>query len=555
MKKEEIETWKKHLSKIKPQIRYWSDVFLKSEAPEFYDFVMNSTPNIPHTLNKKLYASFAKRLKLIELNIPEGLVCNVCRNKFFPILDSYNTPDEEILNQVCSRSCNSKYLGDKKLEHMRDYIIEKGHDPYDWSSTSINEFFNNKMETLPKCKTCGNSLHGRFKSGFGTYCSVLCRSQDEDYKNKLSESVKSSEKFNEYNLELKKDGYENVKNHLLSTYEEFMNYELRDPVALHWKCPDCNWTWKARFHHYSKIPKCPSCTKSGPSSHEQFIQSVLDETNVYYRINDRKVLREGKNEFLELDFWIPDFNLAIEPGGLISHWYAERKYGKDYHYNKWKKCDDKDIRLMTFFSDETINKRPIIRSMILNALGVHERKLHGRKCIVEPISFKDASIFMNNNHIQGRPYGIRNPNCLCLKHGEEEVVSVIIFGDSGRERTIKRELHRFASLINISVSGGFSKLLKASGETNFVTFCDNRFFNGKSYEKSGFKYVETVGKDYYYFKQDYQKFNKATFMKHKQQKLKDHIYDSKLTEYQNMKNNGYKRIYDCGKKKYIFEVK
>jgi len=44
-------------------------------------------------------------------------------------------------------------------------------------------------------------------------------------------------------------------------------------------------------------------------------------------------------------------------------------------------------------------------------------------------------------------------------------------------------------------------------------------------------------------------------MKHKQQKLKDHIYDSKLTEYKNMKNNGYKRVYDCGKKKYIFEVK
>jgi hypothetical protein len=527
-------------------------VFLKSEAPEFYKYILESTPNVPIKINKRLYASFAKRLKLIELNIPDGIDCKICQTRFYPRIDSCDVPDSIILDQFCSNKCQATYHGDKKLEHKRNYIIEKGYDPSNWPAQAINEFFDNKMEHIPKCKICDKDVNA-FRSGFGIYCSVVCRSLDNDYKNKLSKCVLSSEKFNDYNLELKNTGYQNVKNYLVSSYEEFMNYDLHDSVALKWKCPDCSWNWNARFHHYSKIPKCPSCTKSGPSSHEQFIQSVLDETTISYRVNDRKILRESRHKFLELDFWIPDFNLAIEPGGLISHWYAERKYGNDYHYNKWEKCNAKGIRLMTFFSDETINKKPIVRSMILNALGIHERKIHGRKCIVEPISFKDACQFMDNNHIQGKPYGTKNPNCLCLKH-EEEIVSVIIFGESGRNRTVQRELHRFASLINISVSGGFSKLLKASGETNFITKCDNRFFSGTSYEKSGFRYDGNTPKDYYYFKQDYKKFNKTSFMKNKQAKLEKHVFDPTLTEFENMTNNGYRRIYDCGKKKYIYEI-
>jgi len=52
--------------------------------------------------------------------------------------------------------------------------------------------------------------------------------------------------------------------------------------------------------------------------------------------------------------------------------------------------------------------------------------------------------------------------------------------------------------------------------------------------------------NYYYIINNYlSKTNRQNFMKHKL-KEKLEIYDEKLTEWENMKNNKYDRIWDCG---------
>ena len=104
--------------------------------------------------------------------------------------------------------------------------------------------------------------------------------------------------------------------------------------------------------------------------------------------------------------------------------------------------------------------------------------------------------------------------------------------------------------INFSVIGGFQKILKYFEKTykpkKIVSFVDLRYFDGKGYKNSGFYEVSTTKPDYFYFKNNsFDLQHRINFQKHK---LKDKLenFDPLKTEYENMINNGYYRIFDAG---------
>ncbi|MFW6130771.1 MAG: hypothetical protein ACOC56_06250, partial [Atribacterota bacterium] len=59
----------------------------------------------------------------------------------------------------------------------------------------------------------------------------------------------------------------------------------------------------------------------------------------------------NKRRFIELDIYLPDFNIAIEYNGL--YWHSELN-GKDrnYHLNKTNICENENIQLIHIFEDE-----------------------------------------------------------------------------------------------------------------------------------------------------------------------------------------------------------
>lgn len=66
------------------------------------------------------------------------------------------------------------------------------------------------------------------------------------------------------------------------------------------------------------------------------------------------------------------------------------------------------------------------------------------------------------------------------------------------------------------------------------------------YKKLGFKHTHNSSPNYFYFNKNYLvRLNRMKFQKYK---LKYNIskFDKNLTEWENMKNNGYDRIWDCG---------
>lgn len=243
----------------------------------------------------------------------------------------------------------------------------------------------------------------------------------------------------------------------------------------------------------------------------------------------------------ELDIFIPNKNIAIEYNGLYYHSMVD----KNYHYNKYEKCNEKGIRLIQIFEDEWILKNEICKSIIKSSLGIYDRKIFARNCEFEEISSEKYKLFLNENHIQGSV----NSKWMYGLFYNNELVQCIGLGSS-RFKKGEIELHRMCTKLNTQIIGGFSKLMKNTcKELNInevYSYVDLRLFNGKGYESSSWKIVGRSEPNYFYIPKGYNiRESRIKYQKHKLNKILK-SFDENLSEKENMFNNGYRMIYDCG---------
>ncbi len=298
-------------------------------------------------------------------------------------------------------------------------------------------------------------------------------------------------------------------------------------------CPIHGSYWQYPNDHQYKKCGCPKCNNS-ISKPEQQLQKWLSK-HIDIKINDRTLIKP-----FELDIIIPNKKIAIEYNGL--YWHSEQQ-GKDkhYHLNKYNLCKQQGYRLIQIWENEWLTKQYIVKSILLNAIGIHQQKIHGRKCIIKNISPKEARPFYDDNHIQGFHGG---------KHKglyyQGNLVSLMSIDKRG-------ELQRFVNKCNTIVHGAFSKLLKSFNIDNIYTFADLRYFTGNVYQMNGFEYIYQIKPNYWYIKQ-MNVYHRRTFQKKNiQYKFENGVlqyFDSNKTEYENMLDNGYDRIWDCGNLKF-----
>jgi len=303
-----------------------------------------------------------------------------------------------------------------------------------------------------------------------------------------------------------------------------------------WVCLLCGNVFNQVLYSFN-IPICRKCFPymKGTSYLEQEVYKFIIQYFSDSIEHDRTIL-SGK----ELDIFIPSKNLAIEFDGL--YWHSELQ-GKDslYHLDKTIACNSKNIQLLHIFEDEWVFKRKIVESILLSKIGVISNNIYARKCIIEKISRKEASNFLNNNHLQGYIKGTH----LGLYHNDE-LVSILTYGKPRFNSNYDIEILRFCSKLNTIVVGGLSKLLKQINSNSIITYVDRRYGDGKSYNNIGFELIGETKPSYYYIKgTDLVRHNRMNFQKHKL-KSKLESYDPNLTEWQNMQLNGYDRIWDCG---------
>lgn len=293
---------------------------------------------------------------------------------------------------------------------------------------------------------------------------------------------------------------------------------------------------------------CPNCKK--PSNLEKVIADILDGSGLTYSKNNRSIIKPN-----EIDFYLADYHLGIEACGL--YWHSDAVVDKDYHKNKYNKARAAGVILLQLFEDEILNKTDIIKSMVLNKIGV-SKSIYARKCAIIELDPNVKNLYLEKNHIQGACSSQVN---LGLIH-ENELVGCMTFnkprislGGQAKTDISEWELVRYASNLNTRIIGGASKLLsffeKVYSPKSIFTYANLRYSNGDLYPKLGFSFTHTTKPNYYYYKSGYGqvRYNRFKFRKSELHKLLP-SFDSTLSEKDNMIRAGFLRVYDCGNLKF-----
>lgn len=297
-----------------------------------------------------------------------------------------------------------------------------------------------------------------------------------------------------------------------------------------------------------KIPRCYICN---PVINKRCSSDI--ETNIAENINQlgiKDLIQHSRNIIppYEIDFYIPSMKIGIELNGI--YWHSELNgKNKNYHINKTEMCKKNDIRLIQIFEDEWVYKNDIVTDRLKHIFQLQNNRIYARNCIVREISTKEKDSFLNKHHIQGSD---KSKIKLGLFYNNQ-LVSIMTFGNlrialGNKPENNSWELCRYATSFNISVIGGAGKLLKyferKFNPETIISYADYRWSNGNLYKQLNFNYKYLSQPNYWYIV-NRNRIHRFNFRKNiLNEKLEQ--YDSSLTEWQNMQNNGYDRIWDCG---------
>lgn len=534
---------------------------IKNENPELYQAILDYTKNF------KGLVAFRDKLKIYINQIKPGR-CKVC--------DAETGFSGTEPREFCSKKCSAKFNRnrDEVKEKTKNTCIKK------YGVENPNQFILFRNKAKQTCieryghenPTCNSIIiekvkeTNRLKYGSDFFVSsdigktAIKNSMLEKYGvdniGKVKEfRLKSRETFNlnfpEGSTE-REELYKSIKNSTLRrsdvvnwrNNQDLILLEMFDgatPLELGKKY---NVAFSTIYKFVNEHASYLITQNTEISLPHQKILDLLSQNSIDYKVNDRNAI-----EPKELDIYIPEHKLGIEINGL--YWHTEQFKDKLYHLNKTKQCDKEGIQLLHFTDYEIINKFDIVSSIILNKLQKSD-KIHARKCIIKEISNNDYMNFCEINHIQG--YAISGVR-LGLYHNDN-LVSVMSFGKSRYDKNYEWELIRFCSLINTSVIGAASKLFKYFNQKyapiSIISYANRNRSNGNLYNLLEFEldhysspnYVYTDGKEI---------LSRYQCQKHKLSELLKEKFDDNLSEYENMINAGWDKLYDCGNAVYLWK--
>lgn len=310
-------------------------------------------------------------------------------------------------------------------------------------------------------------------------------------------------------------------------------------------------TQRVDGHLYAKYG-CPSCSHIRSRSENEMVDYLSSIYNGEIQQGNRGIISP-----YELDIVIPEKRLAIEYCGLRWHGEVFGNKGKKYHLKKLNAANEAGYRLITIFEDEWKNKQHIVKYLLSGIIGKGERGIYARKTKVEEITWKYAKGFLAQYHLQG------SGTSGFVRYGafyEEQLIAIMTFSkgrialNSGNKSI--HEMLRFATDGRHHPGIGSKLLNRFIEEYNpreIISYADRRWFTGDMYLKLGFEEVGYTPPSYWYFKNpDIIRYHRYNFRK--QIVIEKMGGDSTLTEWQNMKNMSWDRIWDCGTVKYIYKA-
>lgn len=315
-----------------------------------------------------------------------------------------------------------------------------------------------------------------------------------------------------------------------------------------WKHATCETEFESRYNQLIRdgiaCPKCYPRMVTGISKDER---SLLDFIKTIYsgkiEVNTKQIITP-----YELDIYIPEKKIAIEYDGLFWH-RAERPEDKYRHLNKTEMCEKLGIHLIHIFENEWLFKTNVVKNRLANLLGNYEKTIYARKCEVKEIDYNTSIEFLTKYHIQE----LTNAKINLGLFYDTELIAIMTFAKPRFSKKYEYELLQFCVKGHYHIIGAAGKLLKYF-ERNYkpkslISYADRRWTmnNAKSiYNLIGMICDHISDPDYKYFTTTTRILeSRVKYQKHKLKNLLE-IFDPNKTEYENMRDNGYFRIFDCG---------
>jgi very-short-patch-repair endonuclease len=252
------------------------------------------------------------------------------------------------------------------------------------------------------------------------------------------------------------------------------------------------------------------------------ISEFLTANAIKHERGNRSVIKPK-----ELDFWLPDHNLAIEFNGI--YWHSSKFKDKDYHLNKTLACSSQGVQLLHIFEDEWVSHKESLKKKILHLCGKTEKVIGARKLNITECSEQGITTFIDDNHVQGSTNaGTHN---LKVTHNNSLVAAVVLTKTAVAGEV---EMVRFCTDQLATYPGLMSKVVSFVKKTyhyhRMISFADLRLSNGDVFRKSGWREISRVPPDY------------QLVLKNTQVGKSSDIGDSDMLQ-----------IYDCGKIEYMIE--
>ena len=278
----------------------------------------------------------------------------------------------------------------------RDDLLDKGKRYSQWCKDNPDKF-NKRNENIKKSWT--SDKRKRFSESRKYYYN-----NHQDKKDSIKLRVTQwwsntcSDRRNQIALQHKKTKFHTRISHINEDFiynlhpsyiEKLNDGEIKVDSIVETKCPRCGnydrHSFNNVYHLKSEIytPRlCHSCYKSLSTS--KYEDEIAYYISTFY---SGELVRNSRNIIspLELDLYYPEKKIAVEFNG--DYWHNESRVTSDYHYNKFKKCFDSGIILVSIFEHEWLSNKESIRDYLIDLFNGIDNKL----------SFVSNDV-MNNNY-------------------------------------------------------------------------------------------------------------------------------------------------------------
>lgn len=481
----------------------------------------------------------------------------------------------------CSNKCISSDPTVKKTKEEKSFLKYGTKAPAQSSSikekiinTNIEKYgFNSPIQNKQIKKKAANTLNNNWGVDNPAKSEYILEKRINSFKNNISQYKESFKKtsLEKYGVEhhwsnpdIHKKSidffYKSYKNRIVTKIQNstnkdviFIDFNKNDKTSLLFKCDKCSTEFEIlTYQFYWRINnKRNICTKCYPISDN----SSIAQKEIFNFIKENYIgdVIENDNKIInpyEVDIYLPQLKIGFEFNGL--YWHSDKFKKSNYHFLKYKKSIENNIKLISIWEDDWTIKREICESIILNRIG-NSNKIWARNTIIRMISYNDSKYFLDTCHLQG---DCKSSIRIGLYY-QDELVSLMTFSKlrisvGGKNKEGVWELTRFCNKLNTTVIGGASKLLKyfinMYNPIQIESYSDNMISNGDLYQKLGFNYSHTSNPSYWYVINNIRS-HRFNWRKDKLIKLG---YDKDKFEHEIMEENGYYRVWSSGNKKWIW---